>query len=167
MIAKTELLLRKPEACDGSAVWSLIKEAGTLDLNSAYSYLMLCDLFKDTCAIAVSDNRIVGFLSAFRRPDRPDSLFVWQVAVAAPERGRGIAKAMLKEVLGRKEQQSIHYVEATIGPDNRASRKLFIGLANEHGAECRVVERYDITMFPEGSAHEPELMYTIGPLRLS
>jgi L-2,4-diaminobutyric acid acetyltransferase len=162
-----KLQIRATEASDGSRVWSLIKDAGTLDLNSAYSYIMLCDIFTETCAVAVSGDEVVGFISSYRRPDRPDTLFVWQVAVAASERGRGVAKALLGEVLKRPEQAQIQYVEATIGPDNIPSRKLFIGLAAEREAECRIAEQYAVGMFPEGSAHEAELMYTIGPLRSS
>ncbi len=77
---------RVPGAEDGAKVWELIRQAGSLDLNSPYSYLMLCDYFRDTCVVAEDNFGIVGFLSAFRSQKREDTLFIWQVAVAGTHR---------------------------------------------------------------------------------
>ncbi|CAM4201699.1 diaminobutyrate acetyltransferase [Paenibacillus alkaliterrae] len=165
IFANEAIQVRATTESDGSAVWRLIKEAGTLDLNSSYCYIMLCDIFKETCAVACRSTEIIGFMSAYRRPDKSDTLFVWQVAVNEHARGRGIAKAMLQELLDRKENKHIRFVEATVGPDNIPSGKLFTGLAGEHGTECKVVEHYGQNLFPEGMNHEPELLYRIGPLR--
>lgn len=52
---------RVPGAEDGAKVWELIRQAGSLDLNSPYSYLMLCDYFRDTCVVAEDNFGIVGF----------------------------------------------------------------------------------------------------------
>lgn len=155
---------RATDAKDGAAVWQLIKEAGTLDLNSPYCYVMLGDLFRDTCAVARNGTEAIGFMSAFRRPDAPDTLFVWQVAVAAEARGRGVAKTLLREILTRKGNESIRYVEATIGPENAASSRLFRSLAEEYGCGCAVTEQYGVSLFPESTRHDQELLYRIGPL---
>ncbi|OMF22593.1 diaminobutyrate acetyltransferase [Paenibacillus sp. FSL H8-0548] len=157
--------LRAPDTSDGSVVWQLIRDAGSLDLNSPYSYIMLCDIFRDTCAVACSGTDIQGFMSGYRCPDKEDTLFVWQVAVSEKFRGRGIAKAMLQELLNRKGNEHIRYVEATIAPENIPSRRLFTGLAAEHGTECKVAEHYGKHLFPVGMNHEPELLFRIGPLR--
>ncbi|MFC5651080.1 diaminobutyrate acetyltransferase [Paenibacillus solisilvae] len=161
--ANDELLLGKPSASDGVRVWRLVKEVGSLDLNSVYSYIMLCDIFRDTCILAVKDDAVIGFVSAYRRPDRPQTLFVWQIAVASSLRGRGLGKRMLRELLGRKENADIRYVESTIGPDNTASWRLFLRLADEKGGQSDVSECYPAKFFPEVSAHEPELLLRIGP----
>lgn len=158
------LEIRSAEAADGSAVWQLVKDAGTLDVNSPYCYIMLCDIFRDTCAAAVIGEELVGFMSGYRRPDRPDTLFIWQVAVHPKARGRGIAKAMLKELLNREEQQAVKYVEATIGPANTASRRLFSGFAADRGTQCRITEQYGPELFPSAATHEPELLFRIGPM---
>lgn len=164
--ATDDIQVRATTESDGSAVWQLIKKSGVLDLNSSYCYIMLCDIFKETCAVACKGTEIVGFMSAYRRPDQPDTLFVWQVAVNEQTRGRGIAKAMLQELLNRKgNKQPIRYVEATVGPRNIPSRRLFTGLAGKQGTECKIVEHYGQSLFPEGINHEPELLFRIGPLR--
>ncbi|GGD81226.1 diaminobutyrate acetyltransferase [Paenibacillus nasutitermitis] len=157
-------VLRKPSASDGTQVWELVKRVGTLDLNSVYSYIMLCDIFRDTCVIALQQDVIVGYMSAYRRPDLPDTLFVWQAAVDSSQRGKGLAKEMLRELLNREENNGIRFVEATIGPDNIASRRLFTGLGEERSAHCQLSEYYPVSYFPEGSGHEPELLLRVGPL---
>lgn len=162
---ETELAFRKPEASDGQAVWKLVKRAGGLDVNSAYSYILLSDMFRDTCCVVMQDERTLGFVSAFRKPTGQRTLFVWQIAVDPTLRGNGIGSKLLKELLLREENHDIRYVEATIGPDNLASRQLFIRLANTFGAECNISEQYAASLFPE--SHNDELLYRIGPLQLT
>src|SRR5690625_1790424 len=55
-ITKTDpgdnVVLRQPVIADGAAIWSLIRDTGVLDVNSAYSYLMLSKFFTQTCVVA-------------------------------------------------------------------------------------------------------------------
>ena len=53
---KTQVVYRKPEAKDGARVWELIGDTGTLDLNSAYCYILLGDYFNE----GKTDRRVVG-----------------------------------------------------------------------------------------------------------
>ncbi|GBF73342.1 GNAT family N-acetyltransferase [Paenibacillus sp. 598K] len=160
------LTLRQPTKDDGAQVYDLIRRAGTLDLNSAYCYILLCDMFSGTCVIAEEEERVVGFLSAFYRPDDPETLFVWQAAVDPAMRGRGLATSMLKELLGREHPQSLRYVEATVSPSNTASRRLFQSFADACGVPIseRTADGYSPSMFPAGHAHEAEPSLRIGPL---
>ncbi|MFC0331399.1 diaminobutyrate acetyltransferase [Paenibacillus sepulcri] len=155
--------MNKPSASDGKQVWQLVKDAGTLDLNSVYSYIMLCDVFRDTCVIAVQEERIVGFMSAYKRPDQPDTLFIWQAVVGSAWQGNGLGKKMLRELLSREENGPIRFVEATIGPDNMASQRMLMGLGEENGGQCHITEYYPAAYFPEESDHEPELLFRVGP----
>ena len=60
--------------------------------STLYAYLLLAEHFSDTCVLAESaGGRIDGFISAYVLPDRPDVLFVWQVAVHARARGHRLA----------------------------------------------------------------------------
>ncbi|REK77051.1 diaminobutyrate acetyltransferase [Paenibacillus paeoniae] len=160
----SKVIYRKPTIEDGQGIWKLVKRAGGLDVNSAYCYLMLCDMFSETCCIAEQDGRMCGFLSAFRKPEQPDTLFVWQIAVDPVRRGNGIGSLLLKEVISRNSNDTIHYIEATISPGNMASRSLFVSMARELESECKISERYEASMFPE--AHETELMFRIGPIAM-
>ncbi len=157
--------LRPPRATEGTAVWTFIRDVGNLDLNSAYCYMMLCDYFKDTCLIAEADGELVGFVSAFQPPNKPDTLFIWQVAVAASERGKGLSKAMLDGLISRIEWEENLFIEATISPSNLASHALFNGLAKRYDAELGISAGYSAQWFPAESNHEDELLYRVGPIK--
>lgn len=157
--------IRKTTAADGAEVWELIRAAGTLDLNSAYCYLLLCDAFGDSCRVASVEGRLAGFVSAFLRPDRPDTLFVWQIAVHPDFRGQGIGSLMLEDVT-RSFSGRIRYVEATVSPSNAASNRLFERFALQAAAELRHLDElgYKAECFPAGISHEDEPLVRIGPL---
>src|SRR5699024_5003248 len=157
------VVFRKPEDEDGSEVWKLIKRAKVLDLNSSYSYLMLCKFFPETCVVAEDEEgQIVGFVSGFRPQTTDDTVFVWQVAVDASQRGKGLANAMLKSLITRKACDGVNYLEATVSPSNIPSQNLFKGLAKDLQTECDISECFSETMFPD-QGHESEWTYRIGP----
>jgi L-2,4-diaminobutyric acid acetyltransferase len=153
---------RKPSAKDGADIWKLVKSTGNLDLNSAYSYLMLCKFFSDTCIVAQEEDQIIGFVSAFRQPQAQDTLFVWQVAVNESYRGKGIAKTLINVILSRDICENIHYVEATVSPSNIPSQSLFKGLAKSLKCPFEVTDCFSEELFPE-LGHEAEQTYRIGP----
>ncbi|MDD2638675.1 MAG: hypothetical protein PHO60_06890, partial [Methanothrix sp.] len=53
-----EFVLRKPEVSDGAKIFNLVEICKPLDLNSVYSYLLLCHHFADTCVVAELDGEI-------------------------------------------------------------------------------------------------------------
>ena len=161
------LTLRQPVKEDGTKVYDLIRRAGTLDLNSAYCYLLLCDMFSQTCVVAEEDDRIVGFISGFYRQEQPSTLFVWQAAVDSSMRGRGLASSMLEELLRREHPEPLNYVEATVSPSNTASRRLFQSFADAYQVPVRELDEsgYAPAMFPDAQSHEAEPLLRIGPFR--
>ncbi|MCB9619638.1 MAG: diaminobutyrate acetyltransferase [Sandaracinus sp.] len=145
-------------------MWALVHEAGTLDPNSAYLYVLLADRFADTCAVAERDGRLVGMLTGFRPPRDPATYFVWQVGVSPVARGEGLAGRMLDEVVARHPE--VRFLEATVSPSNAASEALFAGFARRHGAPLHRGEGYGAELFPRphgGVPHEPEPLLRIGP----
>jgi len=166
MAVQETLTTRMTSERDGAAVWELVRDAGTLDLNSAYCYLLLCDRYRDTCAVAEQEGRVVGFVSAFFAQDRPDTLFVWQIAVDAAMRGRGVATGLLRDIAERRGNRGrIRYIEATVSPSNRASHRLFERYAASRGAALAYpAGGYAAALFPAGKAHEDEPLLRIGPL---
>lgn len=160
--------LRAPTARDGAAMWALVHEAGTLDPNSAYLYVLLADRFADTCAVAERDGRLVGMLTGFRPPRDPSTYFVWQVGVSPSARGEGLAGRLLDEVVARHPE--VRFLEATVSPSNAASDALFSGFARRHGAPLHRDKGYGAELFPRphgGAAHEPEPLLRIGPFSAS
>lgn len=141
-----------------------MRSTGVLDVNSAYSYLLICNDFASTSVVAERDGEIVGFISAYLPPDRDATVFVWQVAVHASARGHGLATRMLLEVAGREACVGVRYLDTTIEPSNEASQALFRGFARRVEAE-EVIESDFFTpdMFPADAQHEPEVLFHIGP----
>ncbi|GAB3792298.1 diaminobutyrate acetyltransferase [Virgibacillus kimchii] len=161
---ETDFHFRKPTKEDGAAVWELIKDTKVLDLNSSYSYIMWCEIFAETSIVAEREGKTVGFISGFINPNNPGSLFIWQVAVNASERGRGLATKMLRQLLHRTAED-VQYVEATVSPSNKPSQSLFKGLAEKLDTNCEISDYFTSNDFPdEGEEHEDELLYTIGPI---
>ncbi|KPQ05922.1 MAG: diaminobutyrate acetyltransferase EctA [Rhodobacteraceae bacterium HLUCCA12] len=127
------LTFRKPEPRDGSDVWALIRACKPLDENSMYCNLIQCDHFADTCILAEKDGVPVGWISGYRLPDAPDTLFVWQVAVSSKARGLGLGSEMLDRLLSRDDLAGVRRLKTTITRDNDPSWRLFRSLAERHG----------------------------------
>ncbi|WP_282939983.1 diaminobutyrate acetyltransferase [Paenibacillus sp. RC67] len=164
MSTEAEIRYRKPVQEDGRHVWKLVKQTETLDVNSVYCYILLCDYFKDSCIVAEDEDGIVGFVSAFRTPEKPELLFIWQIAVAPDKQRRGIGKKLLSELLLAECCRGIRYLETTISPSNLASRGLFLELAQQRGLECRLSQGYPASSFPQEHHHEEEILFCIGPI---
>ncbi|MBM7571192.1 diaminobutyrate acetyltransferase [Aquibacillus albus] len=152
-----------PTLEDGSAMWELVNNS-TLDQNSAYKYIMMCEYFAETCVVAKENGKLVGFVTAFIPPKRQDVIFVWQVGVDPSQRGKGIASKLLNELINRKACENIRFVEATVTPSNKASQSLFRKLAREYNTKCSVSDLFTEDLFPSDD-HEAELNFRVGPIQ--
>lgn len=150
-----------PEKSDGASVYELIENIPILDLNSSYSYLLWCELFNETSVVVKDGEETVGFISGFIHPSSPDTLFIWQVAVAETERGNGLATRMMDHILDRHE---VEFIEATVSPSNQPSQQLFKGFAEKKKVPCDISVCFKEDDFP-GDGHEQENTFRIGPLK--
>jgi L-2,4-diaminobutyric acid acetyltransferase len=158
-----DLKLRQPERGDGAVLHELVASCPPLDLNSRYAYLLLCEHHARTSVIAEHDGVVVGAITAYVPPTQPDTLFVWQVAVATQARGNKVGTRMLQHLLQHCiAPRRLRWLETTINPDNHASRGLFTQFARRHGAACTTRTLFSRTDFGE-SGHEEECLYKIGP----
>jgi L-2,4-diaminobutyric acid acetyltransferase len=125
--------------------------------------LLVCTHFPDTSVVAEADGQLLGFVSGYLVPARPDTMFVWQVAVAEAARGRGLGRRMLNDVLGRPACAEVRFLNTTVTPSNVASWALFRAVARDHDAECSTVDTFRGAEVG-GSDHEDEQLLRIGPL---
>jgi L-2,4-diaminobutyric acid acetyltransferase len=160
-MASDNILMRMPTVHDGLKVHELIAVSPPLDLNSVYSYYLLCGHFTDTCVVAEHEGNIVGFLSAYLIPGKHDTLFVWQVVVGKNYRGHRIATRMLESLLARYEGESVKFVEATVNPGNTASRRLFESLSQLRGTTVEESTFLEAAAFGISSDHESEILLRI------
>jgi L-2,4-diaminobutyric acid acetyltransferase len=159
-MSMSERVIDSPSKMDGAAIWRIARDSGKLDLNSSYAYLLWCHDFADTSAVARVDGDVVGFVIGYLRPQAPDTLVVWQIAVDAGQRGKGAAAALLDAVVSRTGARRM---ETTITSDNEASNALFRSLADRWGAEMSVAGEFSADEFPDD--HETEVLYRIGPFQ--
>lgn len=160
--ASSNSLLREPRITDGAALHRLVRACPPLDLNSPYAYLLLCAHHAGSCVVAEQEAEPVGFISAYRPPAQPDTVFVWQVAVAPRARGQGLALGMLEHLLARPALAGCRWLETTVTPSNAASRRVFETLATRLNARCAERTFFSKEDFQDPH-HEPEMLIRIGP----
>ncbi|MFJ6808749.1 phytanoyl-CoA dioxygenase family protein [Streptomyces anulatus] len=106
--------------------------------------------------------RIVGFLLGYRRPEEPDTYFVWQTAVS-PRHGIPFLGVKLFEAAAdRQRERGARYVEATVSAEDKAILMVLKQYARKRSAEVA-----DRVLFPSGwlgEGHHDEVLHRIGPL---
>jgi L-2,4-diaminobutyric acid acetyltransferase len=147
-------------ASDGPALHQLIKRCPPLDENSRYCNLLQVSHFRDTAIVAEADDRLIGFVTGYRMPRRPQTLFVWQVGVAPEGRGQGLAQRLLEALLARLPD--VDTLETTVTPDNQASMTTFNRLAGRLDTRIAQTVLFSKEQHFEG-AHDDEVLLTIGP----
>lgn len=94
----SEWKLRLPTRADGASIHQLVKNCPPLDENSSYCNFLQSAHFRDTCIVAEYRGEVVGFISAYLKPQSANELFIWQVAVHPKARGMGLAFYMLSQL---------------------------------------------------------------------
>ncbi len=157
------LHLRMASPDDGALLHAIIRDAGGLDVNSPYCYHLLARHTGDTCIIAERAGDALGCVTGYRLPNNPGTLFVWQVAVLATARGQGIGQTMLVTLAQSLMAAGLQAVQATVAPENTASRRMFAALARHLDAAIDYSPWLHPQDFPE-PGHAAEELLQIGPL---
>ncbi len=160
--ASRQFDFRVPTLDDGKAVWRLIQACPPLEENSQYCNLLQCTHFAETCVLAERNGEAVGWLSAYRLPEDPETVFIWQVAVHPDARGVGLGSTLIDRLLARPGLAGVKRIMTTITPGNRASWALFESLAKRRNAPLQQEEWLKRGVHFSGD-HETECLLTIGP----
>ena len=148
----------EPSAEDGDEIFNLIAQCSPLDENSSYCNFLQSTHFRKTCLIARLEGEVSGFISGYRKPEEPTTLFVWQVAVSPNHRGKGLAYQMLRSLISRDSLRGIESIETTITRDNGASWALFKKIDAENGNQGTVTTFLDQNTHFKGK-HDTEYLY--------
>ena len=155
------ITLRLPIIEDGLKVHELIERCPPLDPNSSYCNFLQCIHFPNTSVAAEKDGELVGFISGYLQPTKPDTLFIWQVAVNENVRGCGLASAMLNFIVSN-QPPDVTYLETTITESNQASWALFKRFAEK--SSSNVEESIFIDRSKHfNNEHDTEMLVRIGP----
>jgi L-2,4-diaminobutyric acid acetyltransferase len=79
-------------------------------------------------------------------------------------RGTGLAPRIIQSIIEREENQDLAFIQATVGPSNKASEGLFRKLAKIYAAECETSVFFTSEDFGSGD-HEEEVLFHIGPIK--
>lgn len=163
-ISPDNLRLTEPDAKLGYQVFELIERCPPLDTNSVYCNLLQAHHFAATsCAVLTEKGKLVGFVSGYLIPDRPDTLFIWQVAVDSSARGLNLGARMMSHILAREVCEQVKYLETTVTGSNDASAAMFSKLARLLGApEIEKTILFDQQHHFNGH-HDSEVLFRIGP----
>ena len=142
---------------------SLVAQCPPLDPNSVYCNLLQCHHFSTTSIIAEQKKQAIGFISGYLIPEKPNTLFIWQVAVDQSYRGKGLAHQMLLNLLNRESCASVNHINTTITKDNEASWALFKKIAQSLNTELSSDVLFDEKQHFDGQ-HHSEYLVSIGPL---
>ncbi|MCW8355822.1 diaminobutyrate acetyltransferase [Marinomonas pontica] len=159
-----KIVFSAPSAADGMAIHQLVASCPPLDTNSVYCNLLQASHFSDTSIAArLVDGELVGFVSGYVIPNRPDTLFVWQVAVSEKARGQGLAKKMVSSLLERSSCSGVRFIETSITATNDGSWALFRRLADQLSTSLEESILFDKQDHFKGQ-HDTEHLVRIGPI---
>ena len=161
-----EVQISVPVAEDAAQVHALIAACPPLDGNSLYANLIQCTHFAQSCAVARSGGKVLGWISGHRLPADRSTYFLWQVAVHPQARGTGLARRMLADILARADQSGIEQMQTSITRTNEASWALFQSIAAWLSAPMREEPWFDRERHFRGQ-NDSEFLVTIGPFAMT
>ncbi|MEU9606664.1 diaminobutyrate acetyltransferase [Streptomyces sp. NPDC048057] len=170
---KKHVAFRRPRIEDGPAIWKLVEDTPGLDSNSPYYYTLWFRDFADGSLLATVDGRTVGFLTGYRRPEEPDTYFVWQTAVSPRHGIPFLGVKLFEQAVEQQVARGARHVEATVSAENKAIIMVLKKIAKKYGATIETGVLFPGSLLssasPDGAvatddAHHDEILYRIGPL---
>lgn len=99
---------------------------------------------------AVSDGVIVGFASAvhYIHPDKPPELWINEVGVASPHQGRGIGRAIMKEILQLGRRLGCKNAWVLTDRGNEPANRLYKSAGGHIDEEDTLLYEFDLDSDP-------------------
>ena len=155
------IIICKPKMEDAVKIYNLVKDTKVLDLNSEYLYLLQTTHFRDFCSIAISGDKLIGFVSGYMIPNENGILFIWQVAIDSDFRGNDLARRLILNII-KNNSLNIKYLHTTVSPSNKASLRVFEKVAQYYHTNISSHKYFEANNFSK--IHEEEVLYKIGPI---
>jgi L-2,4-diaminobutyric acid acetyltransferase len=156
------VVFRTPVPADGLAVWRLVENTPGLDSNSPYYYTLWFKDFAESSLVATVDGEVVGFITGYRRPDAPDTYFVWQTAVSPRHGIPFLGVKLFQAAADRQVGTGARFVEASVSAENKAIVMVLKQYSKKYSASIQTEVLFPSSMFPDD--HHDEVLYRIGPL---
>lgn len=96
--------------------------------------------------VAISEGMIIGFASAvhYIHPDKPPELWINEVGVASPHHGRGIGKAIMKEMLQLGSELGCKNAWVLTERNNEPANRLYTSVGGQTSEEDTVMYEFDL-----------------------
>jgi ribosomal protein S18 acetylase RimI-like enzyme len=96
---------------------------------------------RHSLCVAIDDGVVVGMASGVRyvHPDKPSELWINEVGVAPSHQRRGLAKAILSELLAHARREGCHEAWVLTDDDNAAARALYAAAGGDDGSSQRMI----------------------------
>ncbi|MGW0704205.1 diaminobutyrate acetyltransferase [Streptomyces sp. NPDC002867] len=161
-VANKQAVFRAPVPQDGPAVWKMVEDTPGLDSNSLYYYSLWFRDFADGSLVATVHDELVGFLTGYRRPEEPETYFVWQTAVSPRHGIPFLGVKLFQAAADQQVANGARYVEATVSAENKAIIMVLKQFAKKHSAPIETRVLFPSSLFTD--SHHDEVLYRIGPL---
>lgn len=158
-----KIIFRTPLSSNAQEMKQIARDTGVLSVNSTYYYALMSRHFGETCLVVECEGQVCGYVIGYCPPDKPDTLFIWQVGVSKDWQGKGLGKKLLIALVERNKPA---FVEATIAPDNKASINLFQSVARHFGSDHIFSDTAFFSEEDLGEDETPEHLMQIGPIEL-
>ncbi|WP_165390161.1 GNAT family N-acetyltransferase [Thalassococcus sp. S3] len=120
---------QSPDLAHTRSIIELVSDTPWLDSNSEYAYALWCTHFAENSVVALRDNEVIGFLTGFRSPRRPETYFLWQTATKPRHGVAGLGVDMIAYAAEREISRGADQIEASVDEKNKAIRLLMKSLA--------------------------------------
>lgn len=153
-------ILRTPEAGDSPRIAALARRSACRGAASLQPELLNDPTFRETSVVAELDGELVGFVSAYRLPYDPGTLFIWHVEEAEAARNSGVSALMLGHLMRSDICADVTRVQTAIKPVDEPSWALFRRFARWQRAPMDIQPSYTQALTPF-ARHETDLLVTI------
>lgn len=95
---------------------------------------------------AIVDGQIIGFASAvhYIHPDKPQELWINEVGIASTHQGRGIGKAIMKEMLRLGRELGCENAWVLTERNNKAANRLYMSVGGLTSDEDTVMYEFNL-----------------------
>jgi L-2,4-diaminobutyric acid acetyltransferase len=140
--------VRSCRESDLKTVVALVDKCGTfLVRHTDFTYIVLFRYFGDLCFVLEDDGEAVGFATAVRSSDRPDTVYLWQIGMVPECQGRGLSALLIDRVVQQTRKLGCMRLEFSVDRTNEKSRGAFESYAGKNGIRMERGEalRFDKT----------------------
>ncbi|WP_269915540.1 hypothetical protein [Acinetobacter sp. HY1485] len=133
---ENKIIFRLAKPSDAPEIYNIVLNTPGIDNNSLYFYTIWLKEFSASNVVATRNDKIVAFLTAFRKPSDSRTLFLWQLA-AVPRHGIADLGYKLSEFLIELELKNtkLKCIEATIDIDNQSIFYVLKKITNKYNGK--------------------------------